>query len=640
MLLNLLLLVAVASVSLPLAVLVKTDFTVVSPFPEVLGAGLWVVVSAKTAVFHAMRVDRISWRSASILDLLRIACASLLASVAAFAAATLLTSLALAPSIWIIDCLLCFLAVGGVGFIARIYREAVRPASPGGADKTILIYGCGAAGETLAREIRSNPKLGMRVVGFLDDDPRKRGGSVLGLPVVGSGRDAARVVARYSRAGGCISEIIIAMPSASGREMRAAIANCRAAGVPFRTVPGLGELLEGRVLSRQLRDVSVNDLLGRAPVSIDEARVKASISGKAVMVTGGCGSIGSEVCRQVARFNARKLVIFDQAESEMFMLAMDIRRRFPYVEIVQEIGDIRRPDRVDEAVESNEVDVIFHAAAYKHVPLMETHVIEAVENNVLGTYNVARAAHRYGVRKFVLISTDKAVNPASVMGATKRAAEIIVSAMPLDGAPNVTTYVSVRFGNVLASAGSVVQIFQRQIAAGGPVTVTHPEMRRYFMSIPEAVQLVLEASTIGKGSEVFVLDMGEPVSIVELARNMIRLAGLQPDEDIEIRFTGARPGEKLFEELKLNDEDVLPTTNDKIRVFRTQAPRAFEVARWIDELRQIVAERRAHVAKAHLAALVPEYDTYAAAKLAGVSARRSAAAAQFSSGLERRAMHG
>lgn len=640
MLLNMLVLVAAASVSLPLAVLVKTDFTVVSPFPEVLGAGLLVVVSAKTTVFHAMRVDRISWRSASILDLLRIGCASLLASAAAFAAAAVLTSLALAPSIWIIDCLLCFLAVAGVAFIARIYREAVLPAGPGAVDKTILIYGCGAAGETLAREIRSNPKLGMRVAGFLDDDSRKRGGSVLGLPVVGSGRDAARVVARQNRAGGCISEIVIAMPSASGREMRAAIANCRAAGVPFRTVPGLGELLEGRVLSRQLRDVSVNDLLGRAPVSIDEARVKASISGKAVMVTGGCGSIGSEVCRQVARFNARKLVIFDQAESEMFMLAMDIRRRFPTVEVVQEIGDIRRPDRVDEAVESNEVDVIFHAAAYKHVPLMETHVIEAVENNVLGTYNVARAAHRYGVRKFVLISTDKAVNPASIMGATKRAAEIIVSAMPLDGAPSATTYVSVRFGNVLASAGSVVQIFQRQIAAGGPVTVTHPDMRRYFMSIPEAVQLVLEASTIGKGSEIFVLDMGEPVSIVELARNMIRLAGLQPDEDIEIRFTGARPGEKLFEELKLNDEDVLPTTNDKIRVFRTQAPGAFKFARWIEELRQTVAERRAHAAKAHLAAMVPEYDAYAAAKPAGVSVRRSAAAAQHSSGLERGAMHG
>ena len=331
MLLHTLTIVAAVAVSLPLAVLVKTDFAVASPLPEVLSAGLWVVVLAKSAVFHAMRVDRISWRSASILDLLRIACANLFASAAAFAAAGVLTGLVLAPSIWIVDCMICFLAVAGVAFGARIHREAVRPAGPAAAGKTILIYGCGAAGETLAREIRSNPKVGMRVAGFLDDDPRKRGGSVLGVPVVGSGRAAARFVEQYSRSGGSISEIVIAMPSASGREMRAAIANCRAAGVPFKTVPSLGELLDGRVLSRQLRDVSVNDLLGRAPVSIDEARVRSSISGKVVMVTGGCGSIGSEVCRQVARFDARRIVIFDQAESEMFMLAMDIRRRFPSV---------------------------------------------------------------------------------------------------------------------------------------------------------------------------------------------------------------------------------------------------------------------------------------------------------------------
>ncbi len=616
MLLHLITLAAAAAVSLPLAVLLTQPLAAVSPLLFPLAAGLCTVVPAKSIVFCAMRVHSISWRSAGIMDLLRIAVANLLASIVACVAAVVLTPLALSPAAWIVDCVICFLAVSGAAFAARVHKEVFRPGSPSSAEKSVFIYGCGVTGLTLAREIRSNPKLGMRAAGFLDDDPRKRG-SALGIPIVGAGRDAARLVAKAARSGRPISEIVIAMPSATGRQMRAAIANCRAAGVPFKTVPGLGELLEGRVLSRQLRDVSVNDLLGRAPVSIDEARIKNSIAGKVVMVTGGCGSIGSEICRQVARFNARRLVIFDQAESEMFMLAMDIHRRFPCVEVVQEIGDIRRAARVDETIASNGVEVVFHAAAYKHVPLMEAHVLEAIENNILGTHNVAEAAHRHGVRKFVLISTDKAVNPTSVMGATKRAAEMIVSAMPLDGGPRATTFVSVRFGNVLASAGSVVPVFQKQIAAGGPVTVTHPDMRRYFMSIPEAVQLVLEASTIGNGSEVFVLDMGEPVSIVELARNMIRLAGLKPDEDIEIRFTGPRPGEKLFEELRLSGEDVLPTSNDKIRVFRSQVPGAYQVARWIEGFRKLVLERETRLARAHLASVVTEYDMYAALAAAG-----------------------
>jgi len=616
MLLHLITLVAAAAVSFPLAVLLTNPLAAVSPLLFQLAAGLCAVVPAKTIVFCAMRVHRISWRSAGIMDLLRIAAANLVASAAACLAAVVFTPSALSPALWVADCMICFLAVGGVAFAARVYREVLRPGAPSESGKVVFIYGCGAAGLTLAREIRSNPRLGMRAAGFLDDDPRKRG-SALGIPIVGAGRDAARLVAKAARSGRPISEIVIAMPSATSRQMRAAIANCRAAGIPFKTVPGLGELLEGRVLSRQLRDVSVNDLLGRAPVSIDEARIKNSIAGKVVMVTGGCGSIGSEICRQVARFNAGRLVIFDQAESEMFMLSMDVRRRFPSVEVVQEIGDIRRAARVQEAIASNGVEVVFHAAAYKHVPLMEMHVLEAIENNILGTYNVANAAYRNGVRKFVLISTDKAVNPTSVMGATKRAAEMIVSAMPLDGGPSATTFVSVRFGNVLASAGSVVPVFQKQIAAGGPVTVTHPDMRRYFMSIPEAVQLVLEASTIGNGSEVFVLDMGEPVSIVELARNMIRLAGLKPDEDIEIRFTGPRPGEKLFEELRLSGEDVLPTSNDKIRVFRSQVPSAYQVARWIEGFRKLVLERDARFARAHLASVVTEYDMYAAVAGAG-----------------------
>ncbi len=634
MLVRVAILAIAAAVSLPLAVLLKFEFAAALSLLDVLRVALCVAAAAKTLALCTMRVHRISWRSATIADLVRIAAANLLASMAALAATLAIFGPMLPAPVWIIDCMLCFLAVAGIAFSARVYRETLGRGGPTGNEKSVFIYGCGAAGVTLAREIRSNPKLGIRIAGFLDDDPRKRGASVLGIPIAGSGRDAARLVAKCSRSGASISEIIIAMPSAAGRQMRAAIANCRAAGVPFKTVPSLGELLQGRVLTRQIRDVSVNDLLGREPVSIDEARIRTSITGKTVMVTGGSGSIGSEVCRQVARFDARKLVIFDQAESETFMLATEIRRLFPSVEVVQEIGDIRRAVRVEEAIAAHCVDIIFHAAAYKHVPLMEAHVLEAIENNVLGTYNVAHVAHKHGVRRFVLISTDKAVNPASVMGATKRAAEMIISAMPLDAGPNSTTFVSVRFGNVLASAGSVVQIFQQQIAAGGPVTVTHPEMRRYFMSIPEAVQLVLEASTIGRGSEVFVLDMGEPVSIIELARNMIRLAGLKPHEDIEIRVTGPRPGEKLFEELQLSGEDVLPTANEKIRIFRSPVPSASQVARWVETFRKLAAEREAGLAKAELASMVTEYDMFAAAGNGHGGARAMSAAAQAYGGLE------
>jgi FlaA1/EpsC-like NDP-sugar epimerase len=410
-----------------------------------------------------------------------------------------------------------------------------------------------------------------------------------------------------------VSEIVIAMPSASGRQMKVAIANCRSAGVPFRTVPSLGELLEGTVLSSQLRPVSVNDLLSREPVHIDETAIGDAIAGHTVMVTGGCGSIGSELCRQLVRFHPGKLVIFDQAESEMFMLAMDLHTRHPSLNLATVLGDITRMPRVVEALEKHSVDVVFHAAAYKHVPLVESNLIEAVENNVIGTYNVAQAAHRHGLGKLVLISSDKAVNPSSMMGVTKRVAELILSAMPLDGGSRRSTFVSVRFGNVLASAGSVVQIFQRQIAAGGPVTITHPDMRRYFMSIPEAVQLVLQASAMGKGSEIFVLDMGEPVRIVDLARNMIRLAGLVPDEDIELRFTGLRPGEKLFEELQMEGEDMLPTYHEKIKIFRSEGPSPAALTQWLETLRFLLKQGGAQEeVKRHLIALAPTYQPKAA----------------------------
>lgn len=610
-------LLAAVGLSLAGAFLLRFDFTLPAAERRLLELGLCIFLPVKAIWFYVFGVHRSWWRLVGVFDLLRVILANVAASMTAAIAAALIIGPAFPRSVYIIDAALCFLSTAGLQFSIRLYREVWVPGANGtDRRRSILIYGAGMAGSQLVKEIRSNPKLGTRILGFLDDDHSKRSGSFAGIPVLGTGRDAARLVMRFKRRQICVTEIVIAMPAANARQMRTAIANCRATGVPFKTVPGMGELLDGRVLSSQIRDVSVNDLLGREPVRIDESMIGDAIRGKSVMVTGGCGSIGSEICRQLARFSPRRLVIFDQAESETFMLALDLRSRYPSLSLATEIGDVFRACRVDEAISRHATDVIFHAAAYKHVPLMEANIIEAVENNVIGTYNVVEAAHRNGVHRFVLVSSDKAVNPTSIMGVTKRLAELIVSAMPLDGSPRSGTFVSVRFGNVLASAGSVVQIFKRQIESGGPVTVTDPEMRRYFMSIPEAVQLVLQSSTMSKGSEVFVLDMGEPVLITELARNMVRLAGLVPDEDIEIRFTGLRPGEKLFEELSLDGEDILPTFHDKIKIFRSRCPDRAHVKRWLAELQFLLKTRDAREVKAHLLTLVPEYQAHPHAAVA------------------------
>jgi FlaA1/EpsC-like NDP-sugar epimerase len=595
-------------VSLLLAFLLRFEFTIPLSQRPILEIGVCLFIPAKGIVFYLFRLHRSWWHLVSLMDLPRIILANFCASLAACVITLLIVGPPFPKSIFIMDSVLCLLVIFALQFSVRVHREVLASKSfTNGKQKAILIYGAGSAGLTLAKEIRSNNMLGTKALGFLDDDPRKLNRSLIGVPILGKGRDAARIVMQMQRRNTRVSEIVIALPSATGRQMRTAIANCRASGVPFRTVPGLAELLSGKVLSGQLREVSVDDLLGRESVQIDESLIGAKIANKCVMVTGGCGSIGSEICRQIARFAPRKLVIFDQAESDAFMLAMDLRNRCPSLNLVIEIGDVFKQRRIGEVMALHSIEIVFHAAAYKHVPLMEANLIEAVENNIVGTYNVVQAAHRNKVSQLVLISTDKAVNPTSIMGVTKRIAELIVGAVPIDGGPRCGAFVSVRFGNVLASAGSVVQIFKRQIAAGGPVTITHPEMRRYFMSIPEAVQLVLQASTMGKGSELFVLDMGEPVSILELARNMIRLAGLIPDEDIEIRVSGLRPGEKLFEELRFPAEDILPTYHEKIKIFRPSTLPPEVLIEWLQQLQVLLNYRNPDEIKAHLLTLVPEY---------------------------------
>jgi FlaA1/EpsC-like NDP-sugar epimerase len=415
------------------------------------------------------------------------------------------------------------------------------------------------------------------------------------------------------------------MPSATGRQMREAHASCRAAGISCETVPGLADLLNGRYLTDQIRSISLEDLLGREQIRLEQDRIQASIAGNSILITGAAGSIGSELCRQTASFRPRIMVLLDRGESDLFKIDQELRKLHPDLVIIPIIGDIRDAVTIEEVLQTYSTKSIYHAAAYKHVPMMESHVLEAVRNNVIGTWNLVKIAQKCKVANFLMISTDKAVNPTSMMGATKRVAELIVSAASNEP-NNITNFVSVRFGNVLGSNGSVVPTFQAQIAARGPVTVTHPEMRRYFMSIREAVQLVLQASTMGKGSEIFVLDMGEPVRILDLAYNMIQLAGLVPEEDIEIRFTGVRPGEKLFEEISMNGENMLPTYHEKIRIFAGAAVNHKAVAKWVSQLELLISQRDVLKIQSHLAALVPEYTPRGsdsnAARTTGADARR------------------
>lgn len=568
---------------------------------------LCIAMLVKSVVFRLEALDSGGWRYASIIELRRILRANLVAS-SAFAVITAAVVGANFPrSVYCIDFLVCFFLTAGARFAFRLYREGRTRRRGSDKKRRVLIYGAGSAGVTLLREVLENPSLHYRVVGFLDDDPSKQHQSLRGVPVLGTGRRAAAIVSKYRQRHQPIETILIAMPSASGRQMQDALANCRMTGIPCKTVPGVGELISGRVLIQQIRDVSVVDLLGRNPVHLDEDAVRRFLCGKSVMVTGAAGSIGSELCRQIARFDPECLVAFEQAESELFRIQNEICGRYPSLNFIPAMGDIRDFTRVQEVIRLHKTDCIFHAAAYKHVPMMECHPLEAIKNNVLGSHNLVQAASANKVSHFVMISSDKAVNPTNIMGLTKRIAELILSSMPIPHGNFGTKFVAVRFGNVLGSNGSVVPLFKQQIEAGGPVTVTHPQIKRFFMTISEAVELVLQASSMGKGSEIFVLDMGEPVRITDLARNMIRLSGREPDKDIEIRFVGLRPGEKLQEEIMRIGEDVLPTYHEKINIFRGPGANRADIERAMRELQTLIDRRDADAAVRLLWSLAPEY---------------------------------
>jgi FlaA1/EpsC-like NDP-sugar epimerase len=534
-----------------------------------------VALVVRLVIFYWFGLYRRYWRYASIEELDQIAWAVFL-STAILVTLVLFSRLPLVAatgfplwnfprSVVLIDGLLVLLLVGGVRFSVRLATRR-QPSAQGKPARRVLIVGAGDAGAMIVRELRKNGALGLEPVGFIDDDPIKQHVRIHDVPVLGGRDDIAEAVREYK-----ISQVIIAMPTANGTTIREIVRICDQAGVKARIVPGLGELLDGRASISHLRDVRIEDLLRREPVQTDVKAVAGLLRGKRVLVTGGGGSIGSELCRQIWRCNPAQLIILGHGENSIFDIHNELLGEEPgYVRgsspsagpiLTAVIADVRFGERIRQVFEQHRPQIVFHAAAHKHVPLMEMNPVEAITNNVQGTDNVVSASIAVGVEHFVMISTDKAVNPTSIMGVSKRSAELLVHrAAKTSG----NAYVAVRFGNVLGSRGSVVLTFQRQIAAGGPVTVTHPEMTRFFMTIPEAVQLVLQSSVMGSGGEVFVLDMGEPVRIADLARDLIELSGLRVGEDVAIVYSGMRPGEKLYEELFIAGEHYARTRHEKI----------------------------------------------------------------------------
>ncbi len=543
--------------------------------PEYMAAAwrwLPAVMVIQGADFVFFGLYRGHWRFASLPDLVRILKAVAAGTLAVLALVVVFTRLEGVPrSVFPLYAVLLTLLLGGPRLFYRWLKDRRLYLGEG---QRVLIAGAGRAGEMLVRDLLRDPGRSLTPIGFVDDDRRKRGMEIHGVRVLGATEDILRLVEEKE-----IDLVLLSMPSAGSRQIRRVVEYCESARVPFRILPKMADLVAGRVSIEALREVSIEDLLGRDPVALDQEAIHAGLSGKRVLVTGGGGSIGAELCRQVARLGPTELIVFEKSEFNLYQIEMELRRTFPQLAIAARLGDVTDRTALDRLFEAHRPQVVIHAAAYKHVPMLERQVREAVLNNVCGTRETALAADRHHAEIFVLVSTDKAVNPANIMGATKRAAEIFCQNFDRRSR---TRFITVRFGNVLGSAGSVVPLFQQQIREGGPVTVTHKDMTRYFMTIPEACQLILQAGVMGDGGEIFVLDMGEPVKITYLAEQMIRLAGLEPDKDIRIEFTGLRPGEKLYEELFHEQEALKPTGHGKIRLA------AHRVVDW-SELDQIFA---------------------------------------------------
>ena len=572
-------------------------------------------------VFYLLRLYKSIWRFASYSELLRTIIASIITAVLHTAGITAMMRLEpekyvqrrMPLSYYIIGAIIQFCLVLGIRFAYRFFlmiKAEARIGKPKGACANVMVIGAGSAGQMLVRDINSTKEVGDRVVCIIDDNKNKQGRYIDGVPVVGGREHILEAAERYQ-----VRKIFLAIPSAGMSERRDILAICQETGCELKNLPGMYQLVNGDVSVSNLKKVSIEDLLGRDPIQVDMGEVFEFLHGKTVLVTGGGGSIGSELCRQVASHHPKRLIIFDIYENNAYNIQLELREKHPELDLVTLIGSVRDSRKMFQVFEQYKPDVVYHAAAHKHVPLMEDSPCEAIKNNAIGTYKTAYAAMVHGCKRFVLISTDKAVNPTNIMGASKRLCEMIIQSFDakikegkaaeipqlfthytktrggkekLDLMANAdffrnikTEFVAVRFGNVLGSNGSVIPIFKKQIEKGGPVTVTHPDIIRYFMTIPEAVSLVLLAGTNARGGEIFVLDMGSPVKIDTLARNLIRLSGLKPDVDIKIEYTGLRPGEKLYEEKLMAEEGLEKTENEKIHIGR---PLKFDINRFLDDL--------------------------------------------------------
>ncbi|HYH03944.1 MAG TPA: nucleoside-diphosphate sugar epimerase/dehydratase [Bacillota bacterium] len=579
-----------------LALYIRFEGKIELRFLILLHRYIFVFIPIELMTFYLFGLYKRMWRYASVGELIGITAAVSVGSVLTFVASLALGAL-LPKSFYITAWFLNILFIGACRMCIRVTAE-IRPISENGQSR-VLIVGAGNTGSMVAREIQQRHQQTKRIVGFADDSRAKEGQMLLGFKVLGSRKDLKRLVEDYQ-----VDEIIIAIPSLTGPQLTQIVRDCRQTGCQVKIVPAMEELINGKPAVEQLREVNLEDLLRRDPVRLDLAKLAGYLQSKRVIVTGAGGSIGSELCRQIVRFQPSAVILLGKGENSIYEIEQELAVKYPDLNIEPVIADVRDEKRIRSIFARTRPEVVFHAAAHKHVPLMELQPEEAVQNNIFGTKNVAEAAHIYNAEIFVMVSTDKAVNPTSVMGTTKRVAEQVIQSI---GMVSKTKFVAVRFGNVLGSRGSVVPLFKKQIAAGGPVTVTHPEMKRYFMTIPEAVQLVLQAGSMAKGGEVFVLDMGEPVRIYDMACSLIELAGLRPDKDIEIKFTGLRPGEKLFEEILSAEEGTSATNHEKIFIANLQSINLEKLERGLFFLQHCYVPQEI---RRTLAELVPTYTGY------------------------------
>lgn len=597
--------------------LIRFDFDVPPKFIDEMHAILPAALIIKIICFYCFNVYRGMWRFTSVRDLLNIIKAVSLSTLLIVLWALLIFRFKNVPrSVVFIDWCINIILISGVRLAIRIFFQKYVPTNPiqsllpinkatqkgmRGPRKKLLIIGAGNCGEKIFREIHDNPQLNYKVIGFLDDNPSKIGRMIHGKPVLGIIGDLSRIIMQTR-----VEEVLIAIPSATSQEMRRIVSLCKDGGIRYKTVPGYGELIDGKISVNLIREVAYRDLLGRETVKLDEQTISDYIRGRQVLVTGAGGSIGSELCRQICRFDPGTIVLFERAESPLYEIDLDLRKNYGHLKIVPVLGDIRDRNHLRNVFEALKPQTVFHAAAYKHVPMLETQPWKALENNILGTLNLVDVCDEFGIERFVLVSTDKAVRAANVMGASKRVAEMI--ALNRNGCQTSRTqFMAVRFGNVVGSVGSVVPLFKKQIEEGGPVTVTHPEVTRYFMTIREAAQLILQAGAMGQGGEIFILDMGTPVKILDMARDLIRLSGFEPDVDIRIEFIGLRPGEKLYEELITADENAQPTPHPKILMLTGSGCDLDLLNGKIRELSALAAAQDGALIRSKLREMVPDY---------------------------------